>query len=119
MWNGKTLVFKSFRASSTGAFFLHCAHQLNKTWRDMWIRLHRAAMLVDSITDGERDAFVQPAQVKGRRASSSATYASVDVLVESCDIPCESTLFVVDELQSVLEMCARSVPHQQLPCMMT
>jgi uncharacterized protein (DUF2267 family) len=82
MWNGKTLVFKSFREFLRGAFFLHCAHQLNKTWRDMWIRLQPRSNAGGQHTDSERDAFVQPAQAKGRRVSSSATYASVDVLVE-------------------------------------
>jgi hypothetical protein len=86
---GKTLVSQEFSREFRNVVFLHCAHQ-TKLERYDGIRL-TAQQCWWTVTltqrDGDARAFVQRAR-RGERVSSSATYASVDVLVElMCDIP--------------------------------
>jgi hypothetical protein len=82
MWNGKDACFQSFRASSaTWYFFLHCAHQPNKTWKDI-LRIRSAPRSNaggQTLTQRDVTSCVS-VRAEGRRVSSSATYASVDAL---------------------------------------
>jgi hypothetical protein len=85
----KRLFLKSFRASSATWFFSIARIKQNLERYDGIRLTAQQCWWTVTLTqrDGDARAFVQRAR-RGERVSSSATYASVDVLVElMCDIP--------------------------------